>query len=224
MEPDVGERGARHSDSAALRGFVEQIGTDFCPFIAPSTVHEALTFSDYTLGELTDLGEGDVAAGLFYAGVVHTERLRRRRAALWQADLPAPAALLCDNIAVIGSETLAERAAKDIVDWPHYLLKWIYSEVGLMFGKFWTHEQATSLNGRPIPTTPATFLSIRSAVRLRDPALLRDQTEFATLIRDAEDDGQDVLAQRVGIAGDDVTIELLAQSDRFAAIKEAMQS
>jgi hypothetical protein len=223
MQLDFSERGARHSDSAALRGFVQTISDGFCPFIASSVAQDVLAFSDYTLDELTEIGRGDPAAGLFYVGVVHAERLRQRRMTFWRADQPAPAALICDNLTLVDSETLSWRSAKDIVDWPHYLLKWLYSEVGLMFGKFWTNEEGRSLKDRPIPTTPVTFLSIRSAVRLRDPALLKEQTEFADLIRDAEDDGQDMLARRIGVPGHGASAELLARGNYFTLAKEAMQ-
>jgi hypothetical protein len=223
MQLDFGKHGAPHSDSAAIRGFVREISSQFCPFVKPAAAHGVLTFSDYTADELAAISGGDVAAGLFYISVVHTERLRQRRLALWQSGQAASAALICDNLAVVGSEALDWRADKDIVDWPHYLLKSLYSEVGLMFGKFWTSEQGTSLDGRPIPTTPATFLSIRSAIRLRDPALLRKQTDFADLIRHAAEDRQDVLGQRIGIQRKDAAAQLLAKGNYYTLLQEAMK-
>ncbi len=219
---DRHSREARRSESAALHGFVDDISSQFCPFIAPAQKHQVLSFSDYTADELADAGRGDVTAGLLYLGIVHTERLRRRRTALRSSGQFTAASLICDNIVVLGSETASWRAAKDLVDWPHYLLKSVYSESELMFGKFWTEEVSTSLDGRTIPTTPATFLSIRSAVRLRDPELLREQAEFAAVIREASDDGQDVLLRRVQVAGADATPELLADRDCMNALKATM--
>lgn len=213
--------GARHSRSVALRDFLDQVSANFCPYIEPACEHDVLSFSEYTTDELTATGRGDIRAGLLYTGIVITERLRRRRAMLRRDGHVAASQMICDNIVVLGTDNAPGQSAKNVVDWPHYLLKSIYSETALMFGKFWTNEEGLSRDERAIPIVPITFLSIRAAIRPRDPKLLRRQTVFAAMIQEASDVGQDVLHERVGIPGATATVDGLADNDTYRILKAA---
>jgi hypothetical protein len=60
-------------------------------------------------------------------------------------------------------------------------------------------------------------------VKLRDPLLLREQTVFANLIRDAEDVGDDVLHKSVGITRKDISPEILALRGVFFELRGLLQ-
>ena len=57
------------------------IAEEFCPYIRPAIEAQAFFQSQYSLTELRGLSmDGRAAEGLLYAGIVHTEWLRLRRA------------------------------------------------------------------------------------------------------------------------------------------------
>lgn len=206
-----------------LRPFVEAVEQSFCPFIQPASRAGVLFYHGYSTGELAGYGDGDPTAGLFNVAVVHTERLRGERSRMVERGELSKSALICDNIVVTDSELLDWRTAKNLVDWPHYILKSWYTSCGLMFGKFWTQEIDESLDGRPIPPPPMTFLSIRSAIKPRDPFLLGDQVEFANQITISADNGEDVLASHLGPSDEGLSTTLLRERRVFARAKERLQ-
>ncbi len=200
-------------------GYLGRIGAGFCPFLPAAWDRGALFVSEYGVDELAGFGNGSAEAGLFYAAVVHTEWLRVERARRAAAGEYARSALVCDNVVVSGSAGLSERAAKRLVDWPHWLLENLYSRVGVMVGKFWTEEVDSSADGRPVDPPPVTFLSVRNAIRARDPRLLDRQETFARLIGEARDDGRDVLAPHLAAGPAGVDVAALAEADLFARLR-----
>lgn len=210
---------------ASLAEYLQHISNDFCPYIAPATSSGVLHFSTYSTAELEDLGGGRADAGLLLLGIAHTEWVRERRFHLAQAGRTNDARLICDNLVVEDSGALEWREAKNLVDWPHYILKRMYSDVGLMFGKFWTCEEEDSIDGRPIPSPPLTFLSIRPSVKVRDPKLLKDQTDIAAIIEEANDDRRDVLREWLDVqvlSDHEIDIDLMASLDVYTLLRSAV--
>lgn len=159
----------------AFSGYVEDV-TAHCPYLGPSCTNGLTYWTTYMIDPGARLF--DVEAGLFAAAVVAAERVRLlakgRRGHL-----------VCENLVITG-------ATRQHLDWPHWALKNLYGPVGLMFGKFWQGEQDTSRRGAVLPVPPVTFLSIRPAVRPRDPHFLHITPALADTIRESEDDGRGV--------------------------------
>ncbi|MFF2194760.1 hypothetical protein [Streptomyces sp. NPDC058157] len=182
MEPSPWRVGALRilaprSVTAPAQAYVDAT-TTFCPFLAPS-VERGLTF--WTAYEIVPgAGQEEVEAAVFAVAVESAERVRK-------SSRGPSGHLVCENLVVEG-------AGRGELDWPHWALKNLYVGVGLMFGKFWTGETGTSRSGVPLPVPSFTFLSMRPAVRRRDPYFLDGTPALAEVIRDAEDDGRDVFA------------------------------
>ncbi|MCD9145492.1 hypothetical protein [Streptomyces albireticuli] len=158
-----------------------------CLYLAPST---GRGLTRWELWEPADGGVGEPAAtaavegALFAAGPAAAERARKR------ARLLGP--LVCENVTVRWGAPSEEQ--RRLLVWPHWALKCLYAPVGLMAGKFWRGEVADDRRGRPVPPPPLSFLSLRPAVRTRDPQLLTSHPEVGDIIAVAADDGRDVLA------------------------------
>ncbi|MFD8144876.1 hypothetical protein [Streptomyces sp. NPDC059708] len=150
----------------------------FCPFLTPSVERGLTSWTVY--GIVPGAGPEEIEAAVFEAAVESAERVRK-------SSRGPSGHLVCENLVVEG-------ASRGELDWPHWALKNLYVGVGLMFGKFWTGETGASRSGVPLPVPSFTFLSVRPAVRRRDPYFLDDTPALAEVIRDAEDDGRDVFA------------------------------
>ncbi|GAA1149226.1 hypothetical protein GCM10009577_85750 [Streptomyces javensis] len=59
---------------------------------------------------------------------------------------------------------------RDLMAWPHWVLRNLYGPVGVMFGKFYAGEEEVTAAGHRVPAAPASFLPVRAAVRRRDHA------------------------------------------------------
>jgi hypothetical protein len=167
---------------SGFEGYIAEIGNRFCPFLEPSAMRDLTLYSTY------ELGSGSVEqiqALMFCIGLLHTEILRRARVEVPLQQRP----LVCENI-------LFRFASEDCVDgvelfgWPHWLLKVRYTQVGVLFGKFWKGEEAVSRKSVPIPPPPYHMLSIRGAVKPRDPAFFTKAPELLDTLISAEDNGQ----------------------------------
>ncbi|MGN5392561.1 DUF6875 domain-containing protein [Streptomyces sp. JL7001] len=155
-----------------------QATTAHCPYLAPSLRHGLTHWTVYGMRPLAE--HTDVEADVFSAALAAAERVR--------IGAKGPRGhLVCENIVVAG----ADRAH---LDWPHWALKHLLAPVGLMVGKFWEGETDTDRNGDDLPVPPLTFLSVRPAVRPRDPQFLDTTPTLADTIREADDDGRDLLA------------------------------
>ncbi|MEU6315158.1 DUF6875 domain-containing protein [Streptomyces sp. NPDC047014] len=150
-----------------------------CPYLAPSLRHGLTAWTVYrAVGE-----PAAVEAELFHAGV---------RAAEWLRPLlnRPYGGLRCENIVLLGHVPGATH--RDLLAWPHWVLKNLYGSVGIMFGKFHESEEELTAAGDRIPAAPVSFLPVRAAVRRRDPRFLSATPDLAAALAVAEDDGRDV--------------------------------
>lgn len=177
-------------DNPDASGYVA-IAQEFCPYIRPAIEAQVFFQSQYSLAALRALSaDGRAAEGLLYVGIVHAEWLRRRRA---QCD-PKLRALICDTILVADDDELSFAELAGVVMWPQWILKYLYSSIGLMFANFWRGYESTAADGRAIPPPPKTFFAIRSAVPLRDSRFLTADAAIAAFIKDSCDAGENVHA------------------------------
>lgn len=153
--------------------------TAHCPYLAPSLRGGLTTWTVYRVD-----GDADaVEAELFHAGVQAAEWLRPL--------LNRPHGFLrCENIVLLGD--VPGTTHRELLAWPHWVLKNLYGPVGVMFGKFHAGEEEVTAAGGRIPAAPVSFLPVRAAVRRRDPRFLRATPYLASALAAAEDDGHDV--------------------------------
>ena len=173
-------------EQSVLVEYLNEIGRNFCPFSKPSTQKEILLFSTYELA--SDTMER-AQAEAFYIGLVHTELFRRFRRS--QASVHERM-LACENVVI--TSPFAEDQGGTLLGWPHWLLKALYTRMGVVFGKFWKGEQSSSHDGRTIPPPPFTFLSIRSAVKKVDARFFSRAPQLLDEYAQADDTGESVLA------------------------------
>ncbi|MGI5451434.1 DUF6875 domain-containing protein [Streptomyces sp. CA-243310] len=164
--------------SVDISDYIRQM-TAHCPYLAPSLQQGLTTWTVYR-------ADGDaeaVQAELFHAGVQAAEWLRPL--------LNRPhGGLRCENIVLLGDVPGVRH--RDLMAWPHWVLKNLYGPVGVMVGKFYAGEAEVTADGRRIPAAPASFLPVRAAVRRRDPRFLSATPDLAAALAAADDDGRDV--------------------------------
>lgn len=165
------------------------IAQGFCPYIRPAMEAKTLFQSKYSLADLRALSHNAIPAeGLFYVGIIHSEWLRLRRAS---CD-PLTKQLICDTILITDDEQLTWEQLASMVMWPHWILRYLYSSVGIMFANFWRGYASRAADGRDIPPPARTLAAIRSAFPLRDSRFLSPDAAISSLIRDSRDDGRNV--------------------------------
>jgi serine/threonine protein kinase len=145
-------------DRSPLADYLTSLEEGFCPYLQSSRENETLFFSEYVIREANIEG---TQARLFLLGLVHTEWLRYKRKAAKSPD----ALLICENLILDVPRSIVGPA---LFGWPHFILKALYTECGLLFGKFWVGEIAETDDGRHVPIPPLHIFSIRSAVKKRD--------------------------------------------------------
>lgn len=162
------------------------IGQKFCPYIKRAAREDVLFATQYSINTRS---LAEIQAEVFYYGVLHTEILRiaRRKSGKTQKST-----LQCENILLDIKDPTTDSEGRAIFDWPHWLLKAIYTKVGIMFGKFWKGERQLGRNGSPIPSPPVHFLSIRSAIKMQDRRFLEQCPHLVPVFESASDDGQNV--------------------------------
>lgn len=165
-----------------LETYVESISAGFCPYISLSTKSNAMRNSVYALDEKEGL-----EASIFYLGLLHTEILRDSRL----NGQPRVTVFACDNL-IFRFNSEDEIDGRALFAWPHWLLKIHYTEVGILFGKFWLGEEENSQAGVPIPPPPYHILSIRSAIVKRDPKFFQKAPNLLGDLLESDDDGRDV--------------------------------
>lgn len=166
---------AGRTTTTEFAGYVEAT-TAHCPYLGPSLSNGLTYWTTYGIAPGAELF--DIEGALFAAASVCAERVRI-------LSKGQRGHLVCENLVVRG-------ASRRHLDWPHWALKNLYGPVGLMFGKFWEGEEDTSRLGADLPIPPVTFLSIRPAMRPRDPRFLHNTPMLADTIREAQDDGRNV--------------------------------
>ncbi|MER6912539.1 hypothetical protein ABT354_12790 [Streptomyces sp. NPDC000594] len=170
--------------SIDISGYVERMMVH-CPYISPSVQRGLTTWTVYRADASTDAsadgGADAVEAELFHAGARAAEWLRPLRHRPYGF-------LRCENIVILGEA--ARR--RDLLAWPHWVLKNLYGPVGIMFGKFSAGEEGNPCSGEHTPAAPVSFLPVRAAIRRRDPRFLQATPDLAAALAVADDDGRDV--------------------------------
>lgn len=129
--------------------------SSFCPFIVPSANQRLLLARTLNIPSCVL----DAERILFGELVVETESFRRHR-----ARLSATARhLLCYNLVVNWTDKSAP-AMHELLAWPTYVAKLLYTSKAIMFGSFPERERTKTRNGALIPEPPVSFISIRSKV------------------------------------------------------------
>ena len=100
--------------------------------------------------------------------------------------------LICETILINDDDHLSWEQLASVVMWPQWILKYLYSGVGIMFANFWRGYQSSASDGREIPPPPKTFFAIRSAVPARDSGFLSNDAAVADFIKNSRDEGQNV--------------------------------
>lgn len=183
-------------DVYGLQEYIAEVSSSFCPFIRPSVGADKIR---YTLVSSEAGDEGVAQEIVFACGYALTELLRNDRA-LSLSGQRAP--LLCDNVIFL-LPNISEAMGKQLLGWPHWLLKSRYTEIGLLFGKFWKGAREKSKDQRDLPIPPCHFLSIRESVRSKDPKFFMQADWLLPSLESAQDIGQNVfddLTENEGVA------------------------
>ncbi|MGQ0775346.1 MAG: hypothetical protein ACT4NY_13135 [Pseudonocardiales bacterium] len=187
--------------------------TGYCPFLRPSLQRGFTRWIRYeTSVEPHQLPH--LQREIFAAAVEHMEFLREQRRSRPATD----AVLLCDNLAVrwIGVQDAA--AHRDALEWPHWMLKTIYTPLGYMIGKFSLHAQGADRHGRQVPPVPLSFLSLRVAVQRRDPQFLHQTPHIAEQLAAAHDHGQHPFAHIPDLADIPLSRRALRVPERYQRV------
>jgi len=137
----------------------------------------------------SDTVESEIAETIVFAsGYALTELLRLKRAHPSVEQRPP---LLCEN-ALFLFPCIADSLGKQLLGWPHWILKYRYTQLGLLFGKFWKNERETSKDGRELPVPPSHFLSVRESVRAKDLRFFEQTEWLRPALESSSDIGQNV--------------------------------
>ncbi|MFJ9517526.1 hypothetical protein ACIRPK_04525 [Kitasatospora sp. NPDC101801] len=170
-------------ESVSVGAYLGAVG-EHCPFLDGSRSRGLTGWTVYRIA--SGANRYAVEAELFYAGVQAAERLRPLMGL-------RHGQLRCENLVLLGD--VVDNSHQELLAWPHWGLKNLYSEVGVMFGKFAKGVVETDRFGRCIPSPPFTFLTVRASVRRLDPGFLRATPLLASSLAEADDDGRDVFRE-----------------------------
>lgn len=176
------------NDSDSFIEYCKVVKDDFCPFIAPSFLNNLMYSSKYNIKDIL-AGDSleDLSESIFYISLLHVELFRKKRNELLGQDK----FLLCDNVILTGDHDFTSDQLRQVLSWSHWILKTLYSPVGIMFGKFWRGEvDFTQYSKTPIPIPQVTFISIRSAIKPRDSQFLDGQPTLSNLILSSNDNSE----------------------------------
>ena len=168
-----------------LKKYFHEIAKKFCPFMEPSSKKELLHFSHYVI-EPRIMSQEYV----FYISLVHTELLRKQR----RETGTGVVSLSCDNVIFSAQDGFIDGCS--LVEWPHWILKLMYTDCGLAIGKFWEGQSQVSRFGEVIPQPPCNFLSLRCKMQNLDRRFFETKANFLLPAHDdASDTGQSVLSK-----------------------------
>ena len=184
----------------------------FCPFLNPSNNEGKLFFTKYIIegSHINELQEK-----LFCYGIAHTELLRILR----KLNTKHPY-LYCENIIFdVLSDSVID--GKELFSWPHWCLKVLYTNAGVLFGKFWSGEKDVSRDGSDLPIPPIHFLSIRSAIKSKDFQFFNKAQQLLPELQMAEDREQNVFEKMsIDIKVDFAGFDLEDQSRILTKVEE----
>lgn len=192
-------------DVEGFRDYVAEVSSNFCPYIEPSMIKECTT---YTVVR-SDTKDKETAERIAFAsGYALCELLRNKRSLL-SSGQRAP--LLCEN-ALFLFPYLDDTLGKELLGWPHWVLKCRYTKLGVLFGKFWKNARETAKDGRDLPIPPCHFISVRESVRARDPRFFEQAEWLRPALESSNDVGQNVFNDLAD--HEDVTHALKVFSDK----------
>ena len=172
-------------DVEGFRDYVAEVSSNFCPYIEPSATKECTT---YTVVH-SDTNKKEEAEGIVFAsGYALCELLRQKRSLL-SSGQRAP--LLCENVLFLFPH-IEDALGKELLGWPHWVLKCRYTQLGVLFGKFWKSARETAKDGRDLPVPPCHFISVRESVRARDPRFFEQAEWLRPALESSNDVGQNV--------------------------------
>ena len=143
---------------------------------------------------------------IFASGYLLTEVLRRKRASLAIEHRPP---LLCEN-AIFMFPQIDVGMGKELLAWPHWVLKCRYTGLGILFGKFWENAHEVSKHGANLPPPPCHFLSVRESVLSKDPLFFQRAEWLLPSLESSRDVGQNVFADLVEYR------EIMEECDAFS--------
>jgi len=174
---------------AAFDEYTTVVARNFCPYLTPSSERGATRYT--TLKSQTSSLE-DAEKIIFASSLALTELLRARRATAGSRGVRPP--LLCEN-ALFVFPNIADESWKCLLDWPHWVLKFRYTEVGILFGKFVKGGIEQARDGRrQLPSPPCSFISVRESVRARDPQFFTRGAWLLPALEASHDSGQSLLS------------------------------
>lgn len=151
----------------------------YCPYIDRAMLLKLMLTKEIKLSSAV---EEKISEELFYEAVLLTERFRSQRSELSKKVKP----FFTYNL-IFDSDDKVNHNWEKIVSWPHYMLKIIYTKEQIMFGKFWNGEKTKSkFNDSIIPSPTLNFLSIRTAIKNRDPMLIEITPEILNDLKFSE--------------------------------------
>lgn len=171
----------------SFKSYLDEISERFCPFLKPSSDSNGLLFSQYHISGSIE----QISQSLFYFGIIHSEILRRAR----REEKNLRNSMLYSENIVVELDQDTNYDGNEVFGWAHWLLKLLYTEVGIMFGKFWVGEEDISRLGIPITIPNRNFLTIRSSLKKRDENFFRDSSHddaLKDMMMTAEDDLRNV--------------------------------
>lgn len=165
----------------------------YCPFINPALQNEVLFHTVVELPELSYSTE-EVSTAFFITCLKRVENCR-----VFRSQDPKNGILFCDNVSLSPSSLLTVPILEEV----HWMLKCLYSSVGLMFGKFWPGELTISRHGNLLPDPNIKFISIRSAIKMKDPYFLDNTPNLLNQLLMSKDTGEDPLQRFLNNENDD---------------------
>lgn len=168
-----------------FREYIAEISSHFCPYIEPSMVKNETTYSVVS-SNTEDKGVAEKI--VFASGCALSELLRHKRS---EASSGQRLPLLCENVLFLFPH-IDDAIGKELFGWPHWVLKCRYTQIGILFGKFWKGEVETSKDGRDLPIPPCHLLSVRESVRTRDPQFFEHAEWLRPSLESSNDVGQNI--------------------------------
>lgn len=173
----------RACEVPALAGFPEYlqaVSREFCRYIEPSATRQDTTYTVIR----SDTADFETAERIvFVTSYLLTELLRQQR-----RNRPG---LFCENV-LFELPRIDEARGKELLGWPHWVLKCRYTEMGILFGKFWKNARENSKGGTPLPVPPYHFISIREPIRSKDPQFFEKAEWLRSVLEASDDKGQRV--------------------------------
>lgn len=184
---------------------------DFCPYLENSHNRNLVKVNSIIL---TNKTPEQLSEELFYIFLESVEIFRLNRSRIEKKLIP----FYTLNI-VFDVESDTNYNWEEIISWPHYMMKYLYSKEQIMFGKFWKDEMTKSkFKEGNIPVPDINFLSVRTAVKNKDPQLLSKSKKLATEIENSSITNKSVIKINENTI-DIFNIEELKESDYYNYLK-----